>query len=98
MQAGPFKTTQTLELFSTSIFDAYKTYNETLRTTFNNSVTTYNELKDAYNTKAELENARNADSLRLFFEQEYLLPQRPCKPAQPPVYSGPVFTFTASDW
>lgn len=64
LQDGPFKTTQTVTLFSTSIYDAYKTYNETLRTNFNTSTTAYEALRVAYNAKADLERTRLEDPLR----------------------------------
>ena len=97
-QPGPFMATQTIEVFSTSIYDAYKKYSDDLSTTYNAEKVLYDELKLLYNEKKQLELKRNSDILRGIFELEYLIPQKPCKPVRPPAYAGPVFSFTQTDW
>ena len=34
--------------------------------------------------------------MKQIFEIEYLIPQKPCTPVQPPAYGGPIFTFDAT--
>jgi hypothetical protein len=50
-QNGPFMTTQTIAVYSTSIYDAYKKYSDDLSTTYTAEKEAYDALKLLYNEK-----------------------------------------------
>lgn len=55
---------------------------------YNGDLTTYNGLKDAYNTANTAEKDRDADFGKWLFEPKTEIPERPCPPTQPAAWWG----------
>jgi hypothetical protein len=47
---------------------------------FNSAVSTYNPLREAYDSATTSENERIADALKAAFEPMITIPERPCAP------------------
>jgi hypothetical protein len=65
----------------------YTSYNSA-KSTFETTKTSYNTLKDAYNTALAAETARKLDFFKSIFDPPIVVPERPCKPTQPPAWTG----------
>ena len=89
-QVGPYTgaSTSTTEMDSIVLLDAFAA-KTTENSAYSSTKTTYDGLKDTYNTAIDTEKARQADILKLAFEAYAVVPERPCPPYQPSAYSGP---------
>jgi len=65
-----------------------------MNTNFDNLKTTYDTAREAYNTANEAELDRQGDFIRNIMDTPVEVPSRPCKPTQPPAYTGANLQWT----
>lgn len=84
---GPFKSTQIVTTSTRALVNQYAGL-QGIYDTFNNDKASYDTLKNAYNEANESEKLRDADAGKWLFEPKTEIPERPCKPSQPPAWWG----------
>jgi len=62
-------------------------------TSYDTTKTAYDLLKTAYNTANTADIAYNANTANKWLTVPVTVPTRPCKPDQPPAYTGPNIQF-----
>lgn len=84
---GPYKDTQTITTSARELMNNYASL-QSVYSSFDSDASAYNTLKTAYNDANKAEKDRDADFGKWLFEPVTKIPQRPCKPSQPPAWWG----------